>query len=56
MSNKATAEDFDAENPWVSKKPDRSGPRLTLVAPLIYGPMLPLIRIKFRDQPMLRDR
>ena len=48
--------EFDAENPWVSKKPDRSGPRLTLVAPLIYGPMLPLIRITFRNQPVLRDR
>jgi hypothetical protein len=44
------------ENPWISKKPDRSGPRLTLIAPLIYAPMLPLIRITLRDRPVLRDR
>ncbi|XP_074269035.1 uncharacterized protein LOC141592324 [Silene latifolia] len=34
----------------------KRGPNLLLLLPLIYAPVLPLIRITLKRQPVLRDR
>ncbi|KAJ4752304.1 SH3/FCH domain protein [Rhynchospora pubera] len=34
----------------------RKGPPFMMLVPLIYAPVLPLIRIGFRHNPVLRDR
>ena len=45
-----------AEVPQAAPYTRKEGPDLALVAPLIYGPMLPIIRITFKNRPVLRDR
>ncbi|GMH20539.1 hypothetical protein Nepgr_022380 [Nepenthes gracilis] len=37
-------------------KHQKKGPPFILLAPLIYAPILPLIRISLRHKPILRDR
>ncbi|KAL9224014.1 hypothetical protein vseg_000090 [Gypsophila vaccaria] len=34
----------------------KRGPNMMLLLPLIYAPVLPLIRITLKHQPVLRDR
>eukprot|EP00850_Spirogloea_muscicola_P019380 SM000189S04097 [mRNA] locus=s189:95690:96648:+ [translate_table: standard] len=34
----------------------RHGPKLEYLVPLVYAPILPLIRISLRSRPVLRDR
>ncbi|KAG6431676.1 hypothetical protein SASPL_109758 [Salvia splendens] len=39
----------------VVRRPQK-GPQFKLLVPLIYAPVLPLIRISLRHKPVLRDR
>ncbi|XP_010688088.2 uncharacterized protein LOC104902105 [Beta vulgaris subsp. vulgaris] len=38
------------------QQPRKKGPNLLLLLPLIYAPVLPLIRISLKHKPVLRDR
>ncbi|XP_020097328.1 uncharacterized protein LOC109716355 [Ananas comosus] len=38
------------------KKQQRHGPQFKFLVPLIYAPILPLIRIGLRHNPVVRDR
>lgn len=38
------------------RRQESRGPSWQFLLPLAYAPLLPLIRIGFRSQPMLRDR
>lgn len=38
------------------KRQQKKGPNFILLLPLIYAPVLPLIRISLRHKPVLRDR
>ncbi|KAL9250304.1 hypothetical protein AKJ16_DCAP14307 [Drosera capensis] len=39
-----------------AKMKQKRGPPFLLLVPLIYAPILPLIRISLRHKPVLRDR
>ncbi|XP_031489216.1 uncharacterized protein LOC116256844 [Nymphaea colorata] len=51
----ATRSDVSVGEGVVAKKQNR-GPPLKFLAPLIYAPILPLIRIGLRRNPVVRDR
>ncbi|CAJ2634843.1 unnamed protein product [Trifolium pratense] len=45
---------FNQEPVAVRKK--NNGPPIKFLVPLIYAPVLPLIRLSLRHKPVLRDR
>ncbi|XP_019227719.1 PREDICTED: uncharacterized protein LOC109209008 [Nicotiana attenuata] len=44
----------DSAEPQVIRR--RKGPAFEYLVPLVYAPVLPLIRIALRHKPVLRDR
>ncbi|CAO2822738.1 uncharacterized protein LOC130823605 isoform X2 [Amaranthus tricolor] len=44
------------QEPINQQQQKKRGPNLLLLLPLIYAPVLPLIRITLRHKPVLRDR
>ncbi|XP_008785323.1 uncharacterized protein LOC103703984 [Phoenix dactylifera] len=50
----APSSDFSDGDAAVRRR--RKGPPFMLLLPLIYAPVLPLIRIGLRHNPVLRDR
>ncbi|BBN11171.1 hypothetical protein MPTK1_5g09640 [Marchantia polymorpha subsp. ruderalis] len=54
MSSSAARKEFESGE-QLQRPPPRQAPFKFLV-PLVYAPILPLIRIGLRKQPVLRDR
>ncbi|XP_072998546.1 uncharacterized protein [Typha latifolia] len=50
----ASSSDFTTGNAAVRKQ--RNGPPFKFLVPLVYAPILPLIRIALRRNPVMRDR
>ncbi|XP_072965708.1 uncharacterized protein [Typha angustifolia] len=50
----ASSTDFTTGNVAVRKQ--RNGPPFKFLVPLVYAPILPLIRIALRRNPVMRDR
>ncbi|KAJ0987936.1 hypothetical protein J5N97_006292 [Dioscorea zingiberensis] len=50
----ASPSDFSNQDAVIRKQ--NRGPPFKFLAPLIYAPVLPLIRIGLRHNPVLRDR
>ncbi|KAL7189650.1 hypothetical protein ACSBR1_039321 [Camellia fascicularis] len=46
----------DPSNQQTAARKQNKGPPLKFMFPLIYAPVLPLIRIQLRHNPVLRDR
>ncbi|KAL2929424.1 putative C4-dicarboxylate sensor kinase [Bienertia sinuspersici] len=44
------------QEPKNQQQHKKKGPNFLLMLPLIYAPVLPLIRITLRHKPVLRDR
>ncbi|XP_020251116.1 uncharacterized protein LOC109828556 [Asparagus officinalis] len=51
----SSSDSSDAERTALRKQPQRKSPIIYLI-PLIYAPVLPLIRITMRHNPVVRDR
>ncbi|XP_012078715.1 uncharacterized protein LOC105639312 isoform X2 [Jatropha curcas] len=50
----ASSSDPSVREPVVRKQ--NNGPAFKFLVPLVYAPILPLIRISLRRNPVLRDR
>ncbi|KAL4298287.1 hypothetical protein GQ457_12G023590 [Hibiscus cannabinus] len=46
----------DHSNPEVVHRRQNKGPPFKFLVPLVYAPVLPLIRLSLRKNPVLRDR
>jgi len=55
-SNRSLKKDKYATLPIHPKTSGKTGPDWALVAPLVYAPLLPLIRISLKNNPIWRDR
>ncbi|XP_021764528.1 uncharacterized protein LOC110729123 [Chenopodium quinoa] len=44
------------QEPIKQQQQKKKGPNFLLMLPLIYAPVLPLIRISLRHKPVIRDR
>ncbi|KAF5187121.1 Sh3 and fch domain-containing protein [Thalictrum thalictroides] len=54
MASPSSSDTFNGE--VVGRRPPKRNPPYVYLIPLIYAPALPLIRIAFRKNPVVRDR
>ncbi|KAJ7978866.1 SH3 and FCH domain-containing protein [Quillaja saponaria] len=47
---------FESSNQETAVRRQKRGPPYKFLLPLVYAPVLPLIRLSLRHKPVLRDR